>query len=71
MLLKVADLRMLPKYVPPSSKLRWVPDVLPLATPGTAAVPGLTWPLSIVTHGRTAASRDAGTHSCTVTRAPI
>ncbi|MFE9695199.1 LysR substrate-binding domain-containing protein [Micromonospora sp. NPDC005806] len=74
-LLEVADLRMLPEYVSAGLGVAVVPDVVPLAAPGTAAVPlrdpGLTWPLSIVTHGRKAASRVAATHSCTVTLAPI
>ena len=50
-----------------------VPDVVPLAAPGAAAVPlrdpGLAWPLSIVTQDRKAASRDA--RSCIATLAPI
>ncbi|WP_256440366.1 hypothetical protein [Micromonospora sp. U56] len=42
MLLELADLRMLPEYVSAGLGVAVVPDVVPVATPGTAAVPGAT-----------------------------
>ncbi|HWD03737.1 MAG TPA: LysR family transcriptional regulator [Amycolatopsis sp.] len=58
---EVADLRMLPEYVSTGLGVAVVPDVVPLAAPGTVVVPlrdpDLTWPLSIVTHERNPPSR--------------
>lgn len=54
---------MLPEYVFAGLGVAVVPDVVPLVAPGAAAVPlrdtGVAWPLSVVTHDRKAASRDA------------
>lgn len=41
-LLEVADLWMLPEYVSAGLGVAVVPDVVPLAAPSTAAVPGAT-----------------------------
>lgn len=61
MLVEVADLRMLPEYLSAGLGVAVVPDVVPLAAPSTVAAPlrdpGLTWPLSIVTHSRNTPSR--------------
>lgn len=58
---EVADLRTLPEYVSAGLGVALVPDVVPLAAPGTAVVPlhapGLTWPLSVVSRGGKAPGR--------------
>ncbi|MEW2500558.1 LysR family transcriptional regulator [Amycolatopsis sp. CA-161197] len=58
---EVADLRVMPLYVAAGLGVAVIPDLMPLTAPGTAVVPledaGLTWPLSVVSHGEKAPGR--------------